>query len=313
MPIHPIKRWVKNYFGLSARETRGLLVLFLLMAGLLSIQWIQPLLFFSQPPSMAVQQAHLDSLVAQFNLANERNAPEVSAPQMPLALYTAFDPNRVSRAELISMGVEKGLAQRWENYLAKGGRFKKAEDIQRLYGMTEAQFQALAPYLAIEPPPASNRLRHERPARGPNMAKEETRVRGIFDLNLADTLQLQQVNGIGPVLSKRIIERRNKLGGFVHWQQLTEVYGLKEDVIEKLKDRAIIAPEFLPHQIAINTSDKEQLAAHPYITFATAQALITYRQQHGPYTDSRDLYKIHRLDSATILRILPYLSFQNNQ
>lgn len=56
------------------------------------------------------------------------------------------------------------------------------------------------------------------------------------DLNLANAEDLLPVRGIGPVLSQRIINYRDALGGYKKKSQLYKVYGLDSVVVLRLFD-----------------------------------------------------------------------------
>lgn len=56
------------------------------------------------------------------------------------------------------------------------------------------------------------------------------------DLNLAKAEDLLPVRGIGPVLSQRIINYRDALGGYKKESQLYKVYGLDSVVVLRLFD-----------------------------------------------------------------------------
>ena len=57
-------------------------------------------------------------------------------------------------------------------------------------------------------------------------------VRSVLDVNKATALDFQKVYGIGPVYSKRIVKFRAIFGGFVHMDQLQQVYGLDTIVVK---------------------------------------------------------------------------------
>ncbi|MEM6359448.1 MAG: helix-hairpin-helix domain-containing protein [Bacteroidota bacterium] len=141
------------------------------------------------------------------------------------------------------------------------------------------------------------------------LPKYEPKSIAKFDINAADTLQLKQLKGIGTVLSKRIVKYRNILGGFVTLDQLSEVYGLKDSVLLQLDSMAFISPEFQPKKININTAILDSLSRHPYIRRPLARAINNYRFQHGDYSSTVDLSNIRLLDSLTLIKITPYISF----
>ncbi|NDF99641.1 MAG: helix-hairpin-helix domain-containing protein, partial [Chitinophagia bacterium] len=51
-----------------------------------------------------------------------------------------------------------------------------------------------------------------------------------MSLNESDSVSLEKLPGIGPVLASRIIRYREKLGGFYHRSQLREVYGIDDSL-----------------------------------------------------------------------------------
>lgn len=65
----------------------------------------------------------------------------------------------------------------------------------------------------------------------------ENKAEHVLDLNQADSMDLVALPGIGPVLSRRIIKFREKLGRFNDVEHLRKVYGLKPEVYEKIAHR----------------------------------------------------------------------------
>lgn len=130
-----------------------------------------------------------------------------------------------------------------------------------------------------------------------------------FDINYADTIQLKKLRGIGPVLSKRIIKFRDVLGGYVSKDQLAEVYGLQDSVLWQMDSLIFISEDFEPSKININETAERELSKHPYISRSMAKALVNYKFQHGAFTSIEELSNIHLIDSLTLVKITPYISF----
>ena len=92
--------------------------------------------------------------------------------------------------------------------------------------------------------------------------------------------------------------------------QLNEVYNLPEETIETLKQYVYLDSSGTSiKRISMNTMDFVQIAAHPYISYILAKAIVSYREQHGPFNDLEDLKNIHLMDDSTYLRVLPYIDF----
>ena len=131
-----------------------------------------------------------------------------------------------------------------------------------------------------------------------------------FDLNIADSAALESVYGIGGVLARRIVQFRDKLGGFVSFEQLREVYHLDSLAIVQLRKRSFIAPNFQPKKIAVNLASVIELGRHPYIKFKLANALVTYRLQHGNFRHPEDLLQVALMKPENLQRLLPYLTLE---
>jgi competence protein ComEA len=73
------------------------------------------------------------------------------------------------------------------------------------------------------------------PAQTPGAAQTPTAVAKI-DINTATLEELQTLPGIGPVLAQRIIEYRETYGPFVDIEELLNVKGIGESLLERIRD-----------------------------------------------------------------------------
>jgi DNA uptake protein ComE-like DNA-binding protein len=130
-----------------------------------------------------------------------------------------------------------------------------------------------------------------------------------IDINVADTNQLIQLNGIGRILSKRIIKYRDLLGGYSNIDQLDDVYGLKGKSLEILKSAVYIDSLFTPKKIEINFSVWEEMVKHPYINSQLANDLLNLRSNKGYLNTIDQLRDIPYLNDSILRRIEPYIEF----
>lgn len=63
-----------------------------------------------------------------------------------------------------------------------------------------------------------------------------------INLNTATLEQLDSLSGIGPAIGQRIIDYREKIGGFQNIEQITEVSGVGEATFAKIKDSITVGP-----------------------------------------------------------------------
>ena len=69
---------------------------------------------------------------------------------------------------------------------------------------------------------------------------EEETVLWQIDLNEATAQQLQELDGIGPVLAQRIVAYRSDHGAFTDLEQLTAVEGIGESILDGIRDMLMI-------------------------------------------------------------------------
>jgi len=133
---------------------------------------------------------------------------------------------------------------------------------------------------------------------------------GFNKISFAETtaIELQMVQGVGPVLSSRIDEYRDNLGGFYAPEQLLEVYGVNAELAEKIYVVFSFQPK-INRQLNINLADFKQLIKHPYIDYGAAKVILAYRKQHGAYDSAQELLNIKIFNEAWVNRITPYLTF----
>ncbi len=126
------------------------------------------------------------------------------------------------------------------------------------------------------------------------------------ELNSADTSQLIGLPGIGSVLSARIIGYREILGGFHNINQLMEVYGISEEVFERLKALVNVEQSYI-RKIDINLASFNELLRHPYINFDQARSISRFVQLNNNIHNLNELLENGVIDSISFYRILPYL------
>jgi competence ComEA-like helix-hairpin-helix protein len=225
-----------------------------------------------------------------------------------------FDPNTADRAALLQLGLPPKTAATLIKYRQKGGKFYRKEDLKKIYGLPEKDYQRLEPYISIA---AADEPGPEGTASISFNASEERKAIPVsysspapikIDINQSTATDWQKLYGIGPVLSKRIVKFRDKLGGFSAVEQVAETFGLPDSTFQAIRPQLKFSP--ISKKIAINTASAEALQAHPYIQWSQANVMVAYRKEHGPYRRLEDLKKVIALNEDLIDRLAPYLSFE---
>ena len=129
-----------------------------------------------------------------------------------------------------------------------------------------------------------------------------------IDLNSCDTNELVTVPQFGSKRAAKLVEYRDKLGGFNSISQLQEVYILQNIDTVKLKDYLYINKQKIK-KLNINTATYQELVSHPYIDSYLTKLIIHHRERNGPIGDLDELQRITHAYPELIEKLRPYVSF----
>ena len=300
---------VISYFSFSKKELNGILVLLFFISLILAFPFCYRI--FDEPEQYDLTQFQEE--IATFRASaftRKKNYPSFRDRIEDRLLdpdYFNFDPNTASLSDWHKLGLSQKQIKVVRNYLSKGGKFYKKEDLRKIYSISEKQYSSLEPYIQITlDKPGFINQRKLTESKDYSRKVEKTIL--VVELNIADSALLDQLRGIGPAFASRIIRFRNRLGGFYKKEQLTEVYGMDSLRYGQL-EKQIVVNASLIKKLPINAVTFDELRHHPYLTFRQINALIQYRKQHGNYASADDLKKVLILNEEIIRKIEPYLSF----
>lgn len=225
--------------------------------------------------------------------------------------FKPFNPNTISFEELLAFGLSKAQASNIVNYRDKSGGFRDKAHFRKLYCMTDELFALISPYLVFESkaesPIESIAIEDAKMEKSESKAQSKVREVLVLDLNACDSLDLQQIRGIGKVRAARIYKYGKRLGGYVNVEQLKEVYGIDNELFEQIKPHFKVGKTDI-RKININSDEIKQLTAHPYIDFQLAKALIRFRKDYGKdFQSAEEIRYIHFLSEQEAEKLIPYL------
>lgn len=126
----------------------------------------------------------------------------------------------------------------------------------------------------------------------------------VIDLNVADTLLLKRVPGIGSWRARRIVEFRGHLGGYSRVGQLLEIDGMPDSVLHWF---AIHTP---PRKVLnLNNATADEMAAHPYLTYKQARVVLRHKRLHGSLQSLNQLSLYEEFSKEQLERLEPYVAF----
>lgn len=315
--VNKLRQLIRNYFGFSKTETNGFIVLVPLMILMLFLPGIYVSLFSKEYDPYEEDMAMMDSLMTAWNevVVIKKVSSEIELP--PVVSLRPFDPNRVDIDEMRSLGIPAFLSRRIDNYRQKGGKFRRKNDLARIYDFPDSLYDVLKEYIELPDRLVKKKgfvSKYENNKRDTTRSKSSIKNKDSpialwIDLSNVDTMELRELRGIGPSFSRRIVKYRTLLGGFSNKQQLGEVYGLSDSLYRSLSDQIYVSQPDSVNQIAINIANFKALQSHPYISYKAAREILNMRSKRGKFRSLSDLMVVKELDSAQVLRLGPYISF----
>ena len=309
------KNYVRDYLSFTRKERVGILVLITLIVFIFLLpSLLRP---HTSPPTpeeiaafhslaRSLYQNRTDSVGEQVeSLGTEKPINENKNENASL-FY--FDPNVLSVEDWKRLGIKDRTALTISRYLSKGGHFRTADDLSKIYGLGKQDLLRLKPYVRI----ASNENRITNKDTLHRKVDSSSHIKRAWsltpiDINSADSIVLLSLPGIGAKLASRIIHFRDRLGGFYSIDQVKETYGLSDSTFQLIRSALVLGNKPLV-RIDINQADAPRLKQHPYFTWPMANALVQYRKEHGPFQKVEDLASVSAILPDQLKRLIPYLS-----
>ena len=244
----------------------------------------------------AEQKERLIGLAVLPEAAHTEPDPEPSPKPLVPPQAFAFDPNTISADSFQLLGFsarEAATLVKYRSYRAQ--TFRKPRDLLRVTAIDSQRVLALLGKIDIALAPED-----------PAPASPPVAVTPI-DINQATVTDFQTLPGIGPYRAEQLVAYRQRLGGYVSARQLSYAYGLPDSVFQRIKPYLLVSP--VSRSLYINQMSAAELGQHPYLNRRTAEIIVRYRENHGPFTSVDDLKKVRAITAESLDGLLPYLNF----
>ena len=298
-----LPQWFKEYLSFHRSERNAILALVVFLFGLIVFNLYQRFFWKGDWEEM---QLKYGATIVEFqqetdSIVESEEAPEPWLPKTR-ELFN-FDPNTLDSAGWVTLGFSPKQSAAILKYRGAGAKFRKPEDIKKLFVVDDERYRELEPFIDIKP---FSEMEYQSKFEDRPKWEKPTFESIIVELNSADSTLLVQLKGIGPSYANRILKYRELLGGYISKEQLLEVYGMDSarfvPILETVRVDTTIRV-----RINLNTADVKQLLKHPYIDLNLAKSIVNYREQHGSYKRLSELKNIHLVKEETYRKIAPYL------
>lgn len=129
------------------------------------------------------------------------------------------------------------------------------------------------------------------PKASPSTSCLEKKTIPILDINTADSTALVDLPQIGEVMASRIHRYRERLGGFVSFDQLFEIKGMDSARYATIQPYIILENKEI-RKLEVNRDEFKTLLRHPYLEYDQVKAIVNYRERRGLIKDWEQLQGI---------------------
>ena len=281
---------LRKWFSFSKGERVAIITILALILLL-----ILACLFHPSRKSLSDESLHnLDSLLALRQAAIElQQQQQAEKPQEVVELHPfPFNPNTLTEEEWLQMGLTDRQVRNIMNYKAKGGKFYSKNDLGKLYTISEEEFAQLEPFIVLPELARGKKANTKATSQGgvstpstgsgtaATTAPTEKKAIPVVDLNTVDSTTLVELPQIGPYTAVRIIEFREKLGGFIDKEQLRDVKGMDDARFAAIQPYINLAAVEI-RKVDVNRADFKTLVHHPYLNYEQVKRIVNQREKRG--------------------------------
>ncbi|MGC1204338.1 MAG: helix-hairpin-helix domain-containing protein [Flavobacteriaceae bacterium] len=269
----------KSHFTFSKQQRSGI---FLLVLIIIILQCVYFFLNFSSE-EVQVDNKELVKFQQEIDSLKLVKLQESKPKVFP------FNPNYITDFKGASLGMGNEEIDRLLNFRKQNNWINSAEQFQEVTQVSDSLLNTISPFFKFpewltNPKPSNNNSNYN--TKPKTLAQKQ-------DLNTATAKQLQKVNGVGEVLSERIIKFRNTFkGGFIANVQLQDIYGLTPEVIDRITNDFTVKTPRQIKKINLNEASIDDLVMIQHIDYDIAHNIIEQRQLREGYKSIDELKKV---------------------
>lgn len=293
-----MKKWLLKYFPTATpSQTKGIAALLIILCLLkvaiyyLEKQYSQNVTWdFDEIKTLATQK-YIDSIYKENENASNKITP--------------FNPNYIKERKAGMLGMSLEEIDRLNQFREKGLFVNSAKEFQEVTKVSDELLNTISPYFKF---PDWVVAKQQQNSSNKYSSTSKVKSYSTNNLNKATLDDLIQVRGIGEVLGQRIIDERDRFGGFVSIKQIEFIRNLSPEAIRELKkDFKVLSPKI--SKVNVNQASVDQLGSIPYLNNHLARQIVILRSKQSESLELSDFKKINNFPTEKIEIIALYLEF----
>ena len=271
---------IKSHLVFSKQQRHGIFLL------LIIIVLLQCIYFFIDAPKQDII-VNKDAII-KFN--KEIDSLKLIALEEQVPNIYPFNPNYITDYKGSVLGMSNTEIDRLLAFRKQNKWINSTQQFQEITKVSDSLLSIMSPYFKFPDWVTNSNVKKTSNSRSYNKPKAFEKK---HDLNTVTSQQLQKVNGIGKVLSERIIKFRNTFsGGFIADVQLQDVYGLTPETLNKISEDFTVKTPRKIQKININTATVNQLVTIQHIDYDLAYHIREERLLRAGYKSLSELKKV---------------------
>ena len=273
----------QSHFSFTKQQRNGIFLLFSI------IVIIQLFIFFVLPSldSPTINSNKTPEQITAF-ITQIDSLKAIEVENRKPKIYP-FNPNFITDYKGYTLGMTQEEIDRLLRFRSKDKWINSLQQFQEVTKVSDSLLNKISPYFKFP-----EWVKNSRTKVSPNYVSTNSKLDSSkkIDLNTATISDLKKIYGIGDALSARIVNHREKINGFNDFVELTEVYGLTAEVIDRIKTQFVILTPRKIKKINLNTATKSELVTVQYIDYEIAHQIIETRTLLDGFSNLDQLKKV---------------------
>jgi DNA uptake protein ComE-like DNA-binding protein len=290
-------KFFKSHFWYNKSQRNGVFFLLAFIVGFQFIYFFVDLsskeLTLEEQKEISFFQSHLDSLALQ------------KAEKKPFELKP-FNPSFLDDYKGEQLGMSIAEIDRLLLYRKGGNYINSVKHFQVVTLVSDSLLASISPHFKF-PDWIENKKKVTSNYKNRSDSKTGLSPNKKRDLNLATAIELKEIYGIGETLSVRIIKYRTSIKGFLDNDQISEVYGLKKEVLDELLQHFTVLSKPKIEKLNLNTATFKEVLHLPYIDYELTKKIFQYKDEYAEIQSIEELKNIEGFPLELFDRIALYL------
>ena len=288
----------KSHFWYTKNQRNGILLL------LIIIIFLQLILHFKNFDSQQMVDLSLPKITS-YNKQLD-SLKKKSSKKKKFKIYP-FNPNYISDYKGYQLGMNVDEIDRLLAYREQRLYVNSAKEFQTITKISDSLLQKISPFFKFpEWVQKKNNNKNNQQRYIPNSRINVSEITTV-DINKATLKDFTAIEGVDEYISERIIKYRSKLQGFSFKEQLFEVWGLDEQMANKILSTFSIKNKPIIKKVNINTASFKEVLSNPYIDYELCIQIFDYKDEVAELQSISEIKNIEGFPIKKYNRIVLYL------